>query len=221
MSTVLPDPWSFGWEALAALSTIALASVTVWLAFSTRRLAREASAETRANWQPVLTIEPIVTEGGSSPAVSFAKGTLAIGVRNVGRGPALIVRGSLFPLTLNPIGGRIQSDVLAPGDWRVITWRDLNPPREPGRLAWVDVDGTISYGDIAYARSETRFTVSFSLSDDVALTDQQFVSKAVLRGGFITRLIRRLLSVWWGSRLSIAWDRLAPKLRNTEGGTRP
>ena len=42
------------WEPLTAIATLALAFVTAGLARSTRKLAREANAETRANWRPIL-----------------------------------------------------------------------------------------------------------------------------------------------------------------------
>lgn len=206
-----------GWEEATAISTIALAAVTAWLAASTRKLAREAGAETRANWQPVLTIAPVDTGVGSSPAVSFRDGTLVLGIRNVGRGPALVVRGELFrgdgiAAMWNPIGGRTANDVVAPDEWQTVSWSKYTPPREPGQMSWVDVRGRITYGDVGYAQSETVILLSFSLSGDVALADQRFRANTALVGGPIRRTSRRIRMWWYGTRMGVAWDRLARAL---------
>lgn len=70
-----------GWEEATALSTITLATVTAWLAWSTRRLAREAGAETRANWLPVVVVETSgTTADGFLPALEVgAEGGLSVG----------------------------------------------------------------------------------------------------------------------------------------------
>jgi hypothetical protein len=41
----------FDWTALAAIGTLALAIVTGWLAFSTRKLARASTADQRVQWR--------------------------------------------------------------------------------------------------------------------------------------------------------------------------
>lgn len=48
------DPWAFGWDALVAFGTLALAAVTFLLAWSTRRLAVETATEVQAQWRPIL-----------------------------------------------------------------------------------------------------------------------------------------------------------------------
>jgi hypothetical protein len=62
------EPPAVTWEEVTAVSTLAFAAVTAWLAQSTRRLAREASAETRANWQPVL-VPDVDAESGTGVAI--------------------------------------------------------------------------------------------------------------------------------------------------------
>jgi hypothetical protein len=74
----------FDWTALAAIAAIALAIVTGWLAFSTRKLARASTADQRAQWRPILTVDP---EGHVD--YDDATGELSFELRNVGRGPAL------------------------------------------------------------------------------------------------------------------------------------
>jgi hypothetical protein len=43
------DPWEWGWDALVAIGTLALAVVTVVLAWSTRRMARAAAQDVARN----------------------------------------------------------------------------------------------------------------------------------------------------------------------------
>lgn len=46
------DPWALGWEFGVALATLLLASVTGWLAWTTRRLARLTGEEIVAHEAP-------------------------------------------------------------------------------------------------------------------------------------------------------------------------
>jgi hypothetical protein len=46
--------WTFGWEALVAIGTLALAGVTLFLVLSTRRLAMQTALEVEAQWRPIL-----------------------------------------------------------------------------------------------------------------------------------------------------------------------
>lgn len=88
------------WEEVTAVSTLALAAVTAWTARSTRRLAAEANAETRANWRPV--VMPSVEADGTGCAtagLALVDGVLSLRVRNVGRGPALTVTVKLWEET--------------------------------------------------------------------------------------------------------------------------
>ncbi|MET7484065.1 hypothetical protein [Streptomyces sp. NPDC005538] len=106
--TVAHSPWGFGWEALVAIATFLLAAVTVWLAWSTRRLARETAADQRAQWRPLL-----LPVGGweerSGGKMTQLRGircrgdTLRVRVRNSGRGPALHVRAQLDGLGGDPL----------------------------------------------------------------------------------------------------------------------
>jgi hypothetical protein len=73
------DPWAFGWEAVVAICTGALAIGTGWLGFSTWRLAQETKAEVVGLSRPVLKMS------GASLAASGFYATLT----NVGAGVAL------------------------------------------------------------------------------------------------------------------------------------
>lgn len=112
------SPWEFGWDALVAVGTLALAAVTGSLALMTWRLARAAGAEARSQTRPVL----IPGVGGAiAGAVStnplehdVTRQQLRINVRNAGRGPALFVRVALEPSSSSPTDGPLAA--MAPGD---------------------------------------------------------------------------------------------------------
>lgn len=74
-------------DSLVAYGTAALALFTVALAWSTRKLAKAAITDQRAQWRPVLI--------AGDDEVAETNDQLRILVRNVGRGPALGVHGQL------------------------------------------------------------------------------------------------------------------------------
>lgn len=178
-----------GWEEATAISTIALATVTAWLAASTRRLAREAGAETRANWQPVLM--PYVEEdvhGVATAGLALDERTLSLRVRNIGRGPALGV--SIF-LSNEGTGeeertyrGTASSTAAAPTDTLTFRWRDFEPPL-PSELAgvgaWSVLGGRITYGDVSNTRYETYLQVGFRIDREVGLISDRFLGAAGAR----------------------------------------
>jgi hypothetical protein len=124
----------WAWEPVTAIGTLALAAVTVWLAASTRRLAREAGSETRANWRPVLVFEPLVegSAGGSSAACLLSNGALSVSITNVGRGPALAISAFIvldehaqpMPKITRP---KRVVDVVAPGARALLNWPKFDP----------------------------------------------------------------------------------------------
>jgi hypothetical protein len=79
-----PDPWAFGWEALAAFGTVSAAAVTAWVAWLTRRAVRLASEEQAATWRPVLLPASAVLRPGPNQRVNLC-------LSNIGAGPALEV----------------------------------------------------------------------------------------------------------------------------------
>jgi hypothetical protein len=85
------SPWEFGWDALVAIGTLALASGTVFLAWTSSNLAQTSEADLRAQWRPVLLVPPVVEsrDGTTIPGISYTAERLRVHVENVGRGPAL------------------------------------------------------------------------------------------------------------------------------------
>jgi hypothetical protein len=84
-----PGAWDFGWNSLVAIGTLSLAAFTVWLAWSTRRLAIETADEIAADFRPVL-----IDAAGESITVDYPQratgpGGVELAVRNVGPGPAM------------------------------------------------------------------------------------------------------------------------------------
>lgn len=201
------------WEEVTAVSTLALAAVTAWLAQSTRWLAREAGAETRANWQPVLVVDAPNDDDGTSASLVFADRRLSIDVLNVGRGPALMVTSTLSPgdddLPAASRGHAVR-DVVAPGERMSVRWRDFDPPLPDGSFgiaAWATVDGMLTYGDVGYARYETEFKIGFRVDGAVALLDQRFLGSARERMGRRDRVRYRVI------RWLLATERLRKRFR--------
>lgn len=127
----------FDWTELAALAAIALAIVTGWLAFSTRKLARSSTADQRAQWRPILTVDP---EGHVD--YDDATGELSFELRNVGRGPAFAVRADLRSGT-EPIGAStpgLGATALAPGESFRLHARVTDPSKNiRGRAVNIEV----------------------------------------------------------------------------------
>ena len=104
---------SLDWTALAAIGTFAVALVTASLAVSTRKLARASTADQRAQWRPILTVDP-----AGHVDYDDATGEFSLELRNVGRGPAFGVYAELRSGP-HPIGASIPglgATALAPGE---------------------------------------------------------------------------------------------------------
>jgi hypothetical protein len=82
--------FEWGWDALVAIGTIALALGTFVLALSTRRAAKASAEDVRSQWRPVIV-------PGSSVDVEFDEDfeVMIIVVRNVGRGAAYYIDAAL------------------------------------------------------------------------------------------------------------------------------
>jgi hypothetical protein len=190
------------WEEVTAVSTLGLAAVTFGLARSTRKLAREANAETRANWRPVLVPEVEDASTGAK-GLSLDGRLLSMRIRNIGRGPALTVTAALwvegergYP---DPVfRGRAGSNVVAPGERITFEWHDFDAPRPPsvlGLQAWSQLDGMITYGDVGYVRYETEVKVGFRIDGVAELLDHRFLGAARDRIGRVERV--RLRALQW------------------------
>jgi len=191
---------SITWESITAISTLALAAVTVGLAASTRRLAREAASERRANWRPVLMIESRLDPSvDGSAAVRFRDRTLSLRITNVGRGPALLVRCAIAADESErhapTVRGKLPGDVAAPGGVLVARWPDFEPPRneEAGLRGsvWSTIAGEITYGDVAYHGYVTAFKIGVRVDGEAALLDQIQSERQ------FDRLRRATIAAWW------------------------
>jgi hypothetical protein len=82
--------FEWGWDAIVAIATMALAAGTFFLALSTRRAAKASAEDVRSQWRPAIV-------PGRNADVEFEDDleVMAISVRNVGRGAAYYVDGAL------------------------------------------------------------------------------------------------------------------------------
>ncbi|MFF4499438.1 hypothetical protein [Streptomyces sp. NPDC001401] len=129
-------PWASGWDMLVALGTLGLAAVTVWLAWSTRQLARETAADQRAQWRPVVLPAGDWQRGQAQRDRStnyFGTGRhaiLRVRVWNSGRGPALHVRVQLEragqPGADRPVNWSLGA--LAPGEAASLRFEEVAFP---------------------------------------------------------------------------------------------
>jgi hypothetical protein len=200
----MTHPWDFGWEAIVAIATGGLALFTAYLALSTRKLAREAGNETRANWRPVLAIELQPTSAGvisrrRSVYVDEDEHTLTVNIRNVGRGPALHVTGSLDVSTEEKrrlILGKPVGSVVAPGDYLKLTWTEFDAPRHKrGELpTWLHLTGWAEYVDVSGAIYVSTFVIGFQ-GKRVEIVTQYVEPKETpdLVSGWVMRLPQPLL----------------------------
>jgi hypothetical protein len=121
--------WTFGWNALVAVGTLALAAVTALLALSTRRLARDTArlAEETAD-EIASSIRPLlvpVAETARTYIVEDPHGlTLRMTVRNGGSGPAAFVRAFHDPSETSPENWSLGS--LARGESVELVFRVLS-----------------------------------------------------------------------------------------------
>jgi hypothetical protein len=124
--------WAFGWEALAAIGTLALALATTALAWTTRRLAQESAADLRSQWRPLL------VPGERTGALRYSREALKLQVpiRNSGRGPALFVRTLLDPDGSSPANWSLGS--VAPGDEVTLVFEGVYPVDPPRRQVLAD-----------------------------------------------------------------------------------
>jgi hypothetical protein len=142
------------WTALAAVGTLALALVTAWLAVSTRKLARASTADQRAQWRPILAVDP---EGRVD--YEDATGQLSFNVRNVGRGPAFGIRAELRRGP-QPIGGSMPglgAAALAPGESFRLRAR-ISHPNDYKRGHVVNIE--VTYYDVTEYWHKSHLTMT-------------------------------------------------------------
>lgn len=153
-ATLLIADFSWGWDALVAIGTLALAAVTAWLAWSTRALARASRNDERAQWRPVL-----VPDSRASVDYDEGTGVMAFEVRNVGRGPAFGVNAQIRT-GKRPIGASIPgiggATALAPHEGFRLQARVSDRAQ---RVRGLVIEAEVSYYDITERWHRSIFTI--------------------------------------------------------------
>jgi hypothetical protein len=142
-------------EGWVAVGTLLLAAATFVLAWHTRRLALSSAADLRAQWRPiVLPYSPGQQAARDVFEHDELDGTLKVGVRNAGRGPALYLRTELDPeIGANAVHGPIAA--LADGDEQLFTFNGVNKDIKNEPFVQVLVD----YRDLAGRTYSTSITL--------------------------------------------------------------
>lgn len=185
------------WEEVTAVGTLAVAAVTGGLAWTTRRLAGAAVREARANWQPVLVPFLNLPRDESGDAL-LESDALEMGVRNVGRGPALMTSvvlwepaDDLHALVEHAQRGRTRADVVPPGEQVVFEWPKFETPKptdhDEGLHFWSVLNGMVTYGDVGYTRYETELKLGFRADGAVSLLSYRFLGATIDRIGRVAR----------------------------------
>ncbi|MFD5398613.1 hypothetical protein ACFWJW_30930 [Streptomyces sp. NPDC127097] len=125
------NPWLFGWEALVAIGTIALAVYTALLAKRTRTLAEESTADQRAQWRPFLvpkhgvTVRALFERQVEIEPISLYGHHLHLSIHNTGRGPALHVRAELQGESSAALPAFWSAAALSPGDVQELAFNEI------------------------------------------------------------------------------------------------
>jgi len=182
---------STGWEEATAIGTIAAAVMTAWLAWSTRKLARETSAQMQAEWQPILMPDVEQATDGAIRGTRLENRLFWMDVRNVGRGPALTVTATLEDDDGKVLRGRARSNVVAPNVSTTLEWKDFDPPKPPQTSSlntWARLNGVITYGDVGSVPHGTEITVDFRTDGAVYVRAQYLGSgRDILTRGDLAR----------------------------------
>jgi hypothetical protein len=144
--------WSLGWDAVVAVGIIALAGMTAWLAWTTRRVVAAAGDDVRAEWRPVLLLEQFrgSNVGSLLPVVYVQDDSVGVTIRNTGRGPALEVSPviQIAGVRIEALNHRLA---IPPGGTEAVVWNGV-------LLGDADaVAGHVTYTDLADKRYRTSF----------------------------------------------------------------
>jgi hypothetical protein len=151
----LADQWDWGWDALVALGTLALALATFALAIGTFLTARAAGQEVRAKWRPV-----IVPAADAEVDWIEDDELVVLAIRNIGEGGAFDVDAGL------DLGGSIvPASPVAHGETEPTNFAAL-PPGESLTVHFTHVDEkptsaavVIDYSDLTGHRYGSRIEV--------------------------------------------------------------
>lgn len=140
----------YGWTALAAIGTLGLAAVTLSLVLATRRLAKFSATDVRSQWRPLLLVR----------GAQYPSNRVTMTVANIGRGPALDVRGELDGLDkLKPGIAQPVGAIVDVGGTLALEWSSLE--NTSGVLT-----GAIVSSDISGWTYVSRFGVSRTTEPD-------------------------------------------------------
>ena len=199
--------WAWhGWDALVAIGTLALASVTVGLVWVTYPLARQGDAEIRAQWRPVVIVRE--DSQGMVAAIGGNDDRLDVVAENVGRGPALDVTAELdgfekpgpgfgAPAGSSHSAGRPLPTLLAPGDRVRFRWSGLE-----GRHVEA-VTGLFSYEDLSRTSYTTLFFIRSPISDGAQVSQQQDVSPPFVPDGGTACRVRCRVALFGGACVAL------------------
>jgi hypothetical protein len=169
-----------GWDPLVAIGTLLLACVTALLVLATFKLARQAEADVRAQWTPVLLVRDRVPRTGEV-GIFYEDEKLSVVVENVGRGPALNTDVWLGDLPGGPAGapeppGALGSQrigtSLGQGESRTYEWPGVSPPP-------TTYSGKLTYYDLSRAPWTTEFVIEYGKGGP-ALRFQDISGKSAL-----------------------------------------
>lgn len=182
--------FTWGWDSLVAIGTLALAAGTAWLAWQTRAMARASRDDERAQWRPALA--PSQT---GDVEYDDTSGQMAFEVRNVGRGPAFGIgaqlRSGKRPLGASHPSGPGRATALAPGESFTLRCRITDPDR---RIRGMVIEAEISYYDITERWHRSIFTVAGHRPLD-KLRDYSIPPELAVAKAFIYETDRDLLPV--------------------------
>jgi hypothetical protein len=152
---LLASQWGWGWDALVAIGTLALALATFGLAIGTFLTARAAGLEIRSKWRPVIV-------PAADVQVNWIEHdeVVVLAIRNIGEGGAFDVDAGL------DLGGSIfPASRLAHGDTEPMNFAAL-PPAESLTLRFTHIHEqptsaavVIDYSDLSGHRYGSRIQI--------------------------------------------------------------
>lgn len=153
--------FKWGWDAVIAVGTLALAAGTFLLALSTWRSARASAEDVRSQWRPAVA-------PGRDADVKFEEEAIWIRVRNVGRGAAYYVDAALgvedYYVPADEFGsgrnGLGNLAVLSPGEELGLSF-GISDGRPSGAEVLID------YADLNGRPYSTRIEIAQSISPGV------------------------------------------------------